>query len=83
MKISCSPVYPSEDTEGGDGEVEDEAELTLEKVEEDMMADYEEEEDDEENILHMEELKDLTVSVCSFKILNVWKKFDYILLIYK
>lgn len=49
-----------EDTGGDSGEVEDESELTLDKVEEEMMAEYEEqEEEEEENILHMNDLKDL------------------------
>ncbi|XP_063848886.1 intraflagellar transport protein 57 homolog isoform X2 [Scylla paramamosain] len=54
------PTYPVEDTGGDGGEVEDESELTLDKVEEEMMAEYEEqEEEEEENILHMNDLKDL------------------------
>lgn len=40
--------------------MEDESELILDKVEEEMMAEYEEEDDEEEdNILHMDDLKDL------------------------
>lgn len=40
--------------------MEDESELTLDKVEEEMMAEYmDEEEEEEENILHMDDLKDL------------------------
>ncbi|XP_068236735.1 intraflagellar transport protein 57 homolog [Palaemon carinicauda] len=55
------PVYPAEDTGGEDGDVEDEAELTLDKVEEEMMAEYDDdEEEEEENILHIDDLKDLT-----------------------
>ncbi|MPC36266.1 Intraflagellar transport protein 57 [Portunus trituberculatus] len=54
------PTYPVEDAGGDGGEVEDESELTLDKVEEEMMAEYEEqEEEEEENILHMNDLKDL------------------------
>ncbi|XP_042222192.1 intraflagellar transport protein 57 homolog isoform X2 [Homarus americanus] len=53
------PIYPAEDTGGEDGEVKDEAELTLDKVEEEMMAEYDDD-DEEENILHMDDLKDLT-----------------------
>nr|XP_027217532.1 intraflagellar transport protein 57 homolog [Penaeus vannamei] len=54
------PVYPTEDTGGDEGDVEDEAELTLDKVEEEMMAEFEDEEEEEENIMHMDDLKDLT-----------------------
>ncbi|KAK8739697.1 hypothetical protein OTU49_003151 [Cherax quadricarinatus] len=55
------PIYPAEDTGGDEGEVEDEAELTLDKVEEEMMNEYDDNDDDEEeNILHMDDLKDLT-----------------------
>ncbi|XP_076043252.1 intraflagellar transport 57 [Oratosquilla oratoria] len=54
------PVYPTEET-GEEGEIEEEAELTLEKVEEEMMAEYEDEDDDEEeNVLHINDLKNLT-----------------------
>ncbi|KAG0726542.1 Intraflagellar transport protein 57 [Chionoecetes opilio] len=54
------PTYPVDDSGGDEGEVEDESELTLDKVEEDMMAEYqEEEEEEEENILHMDDLKHL------------------------
>ena len=68
--MNFSPIYPTEDGENEDGDLEDEAELTLEKVEEDMLADYEEDDDEEDNILHMEDLKDLTVSV-SFNFLKL------------
>lgn len=54
------PIYPSEDGGGEDGEVEDEAELTLDKVEEEMMAEFDQSDDEEEeNILHMDDLKNL------------------------
>ncbi|KAK3887437.1 hypothetical protein Pcinc_008440 [Petrolisthes cinctipes] len=54
------PIYPAEDGGGEDGEVEDEAELTLDKVEEEMMAEFDESNDEEEeNILHMDDLKNL------------------------
>lgn len=49
--------------------MEDEAELTLDKVEEDMMAEYDDGDDEEEeDILHMDDLKDLTKQ-------KVWLKF--------
>ena len=44
--------------------MEDEAELTLDKVEEEMMAEYDDDdEEEEENILHIDDLKDLTKNV--------------------
>lgn len=55
------PVYPTEETEGEDDDVEDEAELTLEKVEEEMLEGYDEDEE-EENVLHLDDLRDLTVN---------------------
>uniref|UniRef100_A0A6A7G0A5 Intraflagellar transport protein 57 homolog n=1 Tax=Hirondellea gigas TaxID=1518452 RepID=A0A6A7G0A5_9CRUS len=53
-------VYPPEQ-EVEDQETEDEAELTLEKVEEEMQELYEDDDDeDEENIMHLDDLTDLT-----------------------
>lgn len=60
LSFCLRPTYPTEDTGGDEGDVEDESELTLDKVEEEMMAEYvDEEEEEEENILHMDDLKDL------------------------
>ena len=41
-------------------ELEDDSEVTLEKVEEDMYESFSADEEDEENVLHMDDLVDLT-----------------------
>ena len=52
-------MYPPE-AETDDQEAEDEAEVTLEKVEEEMQEMYDEGDDeDEENIMHLDDLTDL------------------------
>ena len=52
--------YPPE-AENEDQEDEDEAEVTLEKVEEEMAEMYEDgAEEEEENIMHLDDLADLT-----------------------
>ena len=50
--------------------MEDESELTLDKVEEEMMAEYEDEYEEEENILHMDDLKDLNKQKVSYVYVN-------------
>ena len=60
-------VYPPEAEQDGD-DADDEAEVTLEKVEEEMAAMFDEEgqdDDEEENIMHLDDLADLTQVGCS------------------